>query len=70
MVAWPTGQPTANLGVVVQDDMDVQLLRNVRFDELKEPQELLWPTLALALGEHLPVGDVQGSEQGGGAVRT
>ena len=39
-------------GVIVQDDMDIETLRNARVDLLQEVQELL---SAMALVAHLPI---------------
>ena len=55
-------------GVVVADQVQVQLGRGVRVDGLEEPQELLVAVPALVLADHLAGGDVQRGEQARGAV--
>jgi hypothetical protein len=54
--------------VVVDDQVNVQVLRHELLDLPEEAQELLVPVARPALGEHLAGGHVQGGEQGGGAV--
>ena len=55
-------------GVVVQDQVQVQVLRHGGIDELEEPQELLVPVPPVVLGDHRAAGQVVGGEQAGGAV--
>jgi len=55
-------------GVVVQDQVQVQVPRHGDVDELEEPEELLVPVAAVGLGDHRPAADVIGGEQAGGAV--
>jgi hypothetical protein len=71
--ARPLGQPGTNLGVlvgavVVGDQVDAKILWDGLLDLAEEAQELLVPVARAALGQHLPRGHVQGSEQGGGAM--
>ena len=71
--AGPLGQPGTNFGVlvgavVVDDQVDVEILRDGLLDLAEEAEELLVPLARPALGQHLPRGHVQGSEQGGGAM--
>ena len=53
-------------GVVVDDEMDVEVRGYAGVDMPQEGEELLVP--ALALRQHLAGGDIQGGEQGRGAV--
>ena len=55
-------------GVVVQDQVQVQVLRDGGVDELEEPQELLVPVPAVGLGDDRAAGQVVGREQAGRAV--
>src|SRR5204863_447151 len=55
-------------GVVVADQVQVQLGGGVLVDGLEEPQELLMAVPPLVLADDLAGGDVQGGEQAGGAV--
>ena len=71
--AGPLGQPGTNFGVlvgavVVDDQVDVEILRDGLLDLAEEAEELLVPVARPALGQHLPRGNVQSSEQGGGAM--
>ena len=54
--------------VIIDDQMHVEVLRDVQFDVPQEAQELLMPVARLALREHLAIGDVQSGKQSGGAV--
>ena len=55
-------------GVIVNDQMDVLLSRGLAVDGVEKADELLMPVAAHALADDLAVEDVEGSEQGGGAV--
>ncbi len=55
-------------GVVVDDEMDVELLGDGSLDVAQELQELLLTMAAFALREHLTRGDVESREQSGGPV--
>ena len=55
-------------GVVVQDQVQVQVLRDGGVDELEEPQELLVAVPAVVLGDDRAAGQVVGREQARGAV--
>ena len=73
VVAGPVGQPTLDAGVlvggvVVNDEVDVEVRRHVGVDVFEEAQELLMAVARPALGQDPAGGDVQGSEEGGGAV--
>lgn len=71
--AWPASQPGPHpgmlvRGVVIHDQMHLQILRHALIDVPQEGQILLMAVPSLALGEDFAVGDVQCSEQGGRAV--
>ena len=73
MVAGPVGEPVLDAGVlvgaiVVDDEVDVEVRRHVGIDVLEEAQELLVAVSRPALGEDPAGGNIQGSEEGGGAV--
>ena len=73
MVAGPVGQPALDAGVlvggvVVEDEVDVEVRGHVGIDVFEEAQELLVAMARPVLGEDLAGGDVQGGEEGGGAV--
>jgi hypothetical protein len=55
-------------GVVVQDEVDVELGRHLPIDALQELAELHCPVPAMELPDHFPAGNVEGGEQRGGAV--
>jgi len=55
-------------GVVVQDQVQVQVLRDGLVDQLEELQELLMPVAAVGLGDDRAAGQVEGGEQAGRAV--
>ena len=55
-------------GVVVNDEVDVEVRGHVGIHVLEEAQELLVAMAPLALGEDPAGGNVQGGEEGGGAV--
>jgi hypothetical protein len=71
--AGPLGQPGTNFdvlvgAVVVDDQVDVEILRDGLLDLAEEAEELLVPVARPALGQHLPRGHVERREQGCGAV--
>ncbi len=73
MVARSRRQPSPDLGVlvrgvVVDDEVDVQVLRDIGIDMAQEREELLVAMALLALGEDGSGGDVQGREQGRGSM--
>jgi hypothetical protein len=60
-------EPSSNAGVlvgrvVVDNEMNVQLLRDRRVDVAQELEELLVSMTLLALGQHATRGDVEGGE--------
>jgi hypothetical protein len=55
-------------GVIINDQMHVLLSRGLAVDRIEEADELLMPVAAHALANDLAVEDVEGGEQGGGAV--
>ncbi len=55
-------------GVVVENDVDVELGRNGTLDFAQKSEKLLVPVAWHAFVEHFTCGDVQGSEQGRRAV--
>ncbi|MDA9493664.1 hypothetical protein XI08_32320 [Bradyrhizobium sp. CCBAU 11361] len=55
-------------GVVVDDEMDVQLGRHIRFDVTQEGEELLVTMAGIALSDDCAVEDIEGREQGGPAM--
>ena len=67
------GEPSLDVGmlvggVVVDDEMDVELGRHIGLDVTQEGEELLMTMARFALGEDRAVEHVEGGEQGGGAV--
>ncbi len=54
--------------IVIDHQMGVEVRRDIRLDELEEAQELLVPVAGTALGENLTIRDVEGGEQGRGAM--
>ena len=73
MIAWPGGQPALDAGVlvggvVVNDEVDVEVRRHVGVDVFEEAQELLVAMARPSPGEDPAGGDVQDGEEGGGAV--
>ena len=67
------GQPLPDLGVfvgavVVEDGMDDLSSRDSPLDRIEELNELLMPVLLHAPPQHRAVEDIEGGEQGGGAV--
>ena len=68
MEAGPLGQPSADPrglvgGVVVHDEMDVQVLRHGCFNGVEEIAELHGAMAALALTNHLAALDVQAANR-------
>ena len=68
-----SGQPVPDFfvlvrGVVVEDDVDFEIGIDAAFDGLDELQELLMPVPGHAFMDDMACGDVEGCEQGGGAV--
>ncbi len=66
-------QPSLDLGllmrgVVVDDEMNIEVSGDVGLDVAQELKELLVTMTGLALGHHFPGGYVQCGEQGGGAM--
>ena len=57
-------------GVIVHDQVNVQILGDIGVEIPQEAQELLVAVPHLALREHLPRGYVQRGEEGGRAVAT
>jgi hypothetical protein len=55
-------------GIVVDDQMDVQVRRHCDLDVAQEVEELLMPMAPLTLAEHLTRGDVERREQRCGSV--
>ena len=67
------GEPSLDLGmlvggVVVDDEMDVELGRHISLDVAQKGEELLVTMAGFALGDDRAVEHVEGGEQGGGAV--
>jgi hypothetical protein len=55
-------------GVVIDDEMDIEIVGHVGIDVTQEREDFLVPMTLLALADDLAAGDIQGSEQRGGAV--
>ena len=60
MKSWPLRKPVPDDGgfvrtVVIHDDMDIDICRNVRFDGIQKFSEFLGPMSAMQLTNH-PVG--------------
>ena len=73
MVVGPVGEPALDAGVlvggvVVDDEVDIEVRRHVGVNVFQEAQKLLVAMTRPALGEDLAGGDIQGREEGGGAV--
>ena len=71
--AGPLGEPGTDHrglvgGVVVHDQVDIEVLGHVGLDLVEELEELRCPVAGEALADHLAGGDVQGGEQRGCAV--
>ena len=73
VVARPLCQPSSYSGmlvsgVVVDDEMNVEILRHAGIEAAEEGEKLLMPVAGLAFGEDGAGGDVEGSKQRGGTV--
>jgi hypothetical protein len=73
MVTRPLGQPRADVGVfvsgvVVNDQVHIEVGRNLCVDVAQKAQKLLVPMARLALGDDAAVGHVERRKQGRGAV--
>ncbi len=73
MPARPLGEPVADQrglvgGVVVHDEMDVEIVGDVGFDLVQELAELGRAVAGIALADDTAGGDVEGGEQGGDAM--
>ena len=55
-------------GVIVDDEVDVELSRDIGVDVAQEGEEFLMAMALLALAEDLSAGDVQSSKQRCGAM--
>ena len=55
-------------GIIVEDDVDGLLGRNLRLDLVEETDELLMPMLLHAASNDLAFEHIEGGKQGGGAV--
>ena len=55
-------------GVVVDDEMDIELGRHIGLDVTQEGEKLLMTMARFALGDHRAVEHVESSEQGGRTV--
>ena len=67
------GEPSSDLwmlvgGVVVDDEMDVELGRHIGLDVTQEGEELLVTMAGFVLSDDRAVEHVEGGEQSGGAV--
>lgn len=68
-----TIKPGPNLGVlmggvVVEDDMDRLVCRNLSIDDVQEADELLMPVTLHVASDDCPIENIQGGEQGYGSV--
>src|SRR5215472_12407605 len=73
MIARSLGQPPADQwslvrGVVVQEEVNVQVIRHGRVDDVEELSKFAGTVLRVALADHDPRLDVQRREQRGGAI--
>src|SRR5882762_1716137 len=73
MVTRPLGEPRADSGVfvssiVVNDQVHIEVGRNLRVDVAQKAQELLVPMPWLALSDNAAIGHIERRKQGGGAV--
>ena len=64
MVARPCSQPGSDFemfvcGVIVDDQMDIQFVRNVAIYVVEKGKKLLMPMAGFALGNHLAGGRIQ-----------
>ncbi len=69
----PGGQPSFNLGmfvrgIVVDDQMEIQILRDVLVDVVEKLEKLLMPVSGLAHGGYLTRNHVQCGKQGRGSL--
>ena len=55
-------------GVVIDDEMDVELWRDVHRDMTQEREELMVTMACFALSDDLSGGDVESGKQGGSAM--
>jgi hypothetical protein len=55
-------------GVVVDDEMDIELVRNRLFDVAQEREKLLMAMPVLILSDHATGADLERSEEGGRSV--
>lgn len=65
MEARAFGEPGADpvvfvRGIVVHDQVNVQIFRHIAFDVAKKGQEFLMSMFGFALADHCAVGDIQG----------
>ena len=56
-------------GVVVGDQVDIEVRRDLPVDPVEEADELLMPVLVHALADHPTVEHIERREQGGGPWR-
>lgn len=66
-------QPGADLRllmgrVVVENDVDCLILRQLRLNHVEETDELLMPATLHVAADHRAVENIEGSKQGGGPV--
>src|ERR1700684_4184500 len=69
MPAWPLGQPVADdgglvRGIVVPDQMHVEVAWDVCFDLIEEVAKLGGTVTRVALADHRAGGDIKGGKQG------
>ncbi len=70
---WPCGEPASNSqmfvrGVIIHDDVHLQVLRDVLFNLPEKTQIFLMPVTRSTFREHFAVRRVQCGEQRGGSV--
>ena len=75
VISGPSGEPASDLrglvgGVVVDDEMNVEIFGHIGIDVTQEREERLMPMAFFTLADDLAGGDVEGGEQGGRAWRT
>ena len=73
MIAGASRQPAAHIGmfmhgVVVADDMDVEVFRHLLVNVFEEGEELLVSMASLAFGKHLTTRDIERGKQPGRAM--
>ena len=71
--SWPCGEPAFHSpmlvrGVIIHNDVHLQVLRHVVFNLPEKTQILLMPVARSTFREHLAVGGVQRGKQRGGSV--